>query len=126
MSYQPTKPLIEQVVENAQFIAACPSCSDGPNPGLADAPANQMGPGNNGLHKRGKWRGLPRNSWPVCDFCKGLGIVYLNRICECGYPAVLYDGKGKVWYCGHLACLSHAVWRVGLSSNNAAQSWSGL
>jgi len=120
------KPLIEQVVENAQFIAPCPACADGPNPGLADSSRNQMGPGNNGLHKRGKWRGLPRNSWPPCDFCKGLGIVYLNRICECGYPAVLYDGKRKVWYCGHLSCLDHAAWRVGLSNNNAAVAWSGL
>jgi hypothetical protein len=126
-----TKSLLEEVQENAQFVARCPACTQ--TPGLADTSRNQMGPGSNGSHKRGRWKGLPRNSMPVCRFCLGRGVVYLNRICECGMPAVVHDGKKKVWTCGADLCVGHAVWRLGtsgysVSGNNSVQSedWYGM
>lgn len=124
------KSLLEQVQENAQFVAQCPACNPH-SPGLADTPANQMGQGTNGLHKRGRWQGLPRNSMPLCRFCRGAGVVYLNRICECGMPAMLYAEKQKVWYCGWEACAQSACWRANrVQSMNGAsgpiQPWSGL
>src|SRR5713226_6720642 len=97
-----TKSLLEEVQENALFLARCPACTQ--SPGLADTPRNQMGPGNNGLHKRGRWQGLPRNGMPLCAFCKGRRVVFLNRICECGMPGVVYDVKKKVWTCGAQMC----------------------
>lgn len=105
------KSLIEQIEENANFVVPCPSCH--PNsPGLADTPANQMGQGSNGWHKRGRFAGLPRNSMPLCRFCRGGGVVFLNRTCECGMPAVLFSGKQKVWYCGAEPCATSAAWRM--------------
>lgn len=109
MTYSP-KSLIEQAVANAQVTRPCPCCSM--TPGLGDTSANQMGPGNNGVHKRGRWRGIHRNSMPLCQFCKGLKVVYLNRICECGMPGVCFDSTRKVWYCGSEPCAQHAAYRL--------------
>lgn len=96
--------LIEPVVS-----VPCPACQF--TPGLADNPTNQQGPGANGMHKRGRWKGLYRNSMPVCQLCKGRGIVYPSRICECGWPAVLYAVKQKVWCCGSENCAKYAALR---------------
>jgi len=105
-----TKSLLEEIQENASFLARCPACTQ--SPGLCDTPRNQMGPGPNGRHKRGRWKGLERSSMPVCAFCHGRKVVFLNRICECGMPAVLYDTKVKVWSCGSEMCITHAAWRL--------------
>jgi hypothetical protein len=110
------KSLLEEVQENASFVARCPACTQ--SPGLCDTNRNQMGPGGNGLHKRGRWKGLHRVSMPVCNFCQGRAVVFLNRICECGMPAVLHDDKRKVWTCGSELCISHAVWRQGASTGH--------
>jgi hypothetical protein len=109
------KSLIEQINENAQFTARCPSCQR--SPGFDDRPRNQMGPGNNGLHKRGRHEGAKRSSMPACDLCKGTGLVFLNRICECGSAAVLLDTKLKVWSCGHKTCTEQANRRLNLGGS---------
>ena len=112
------KPLLEQVEENMQAVALCPACVF--TPGLADSPENQMGQGTNGVHKRGRWKGFPRSSMPRCRFCQGSGVVYLNRICECGMPAVLYTEKQKVWYCGAEMCANAANWRANRTNMSGA------
>jgi hypothetical protein len=121
-----SKSLLEQIQENAQFVARCPACAL--TPGLADRPSNQMGPGKNGVHKRGRWRGQYRTAMPVCAFCKGAKVVFLNRICECGMPAVLLDTRRKIWYCGQTNCLEAALWRlqkIYTSSSQATHGHSG-
>jgi hypothetical protein len=112
------KSLLEEIQENAQHVARCPACIQ--QPGLGDRMDNQMGPGKNGRHARGRYKGHFRSSMPVCEFCKGSGVVFLNRICECGGPAVILDTKSRIWNCGSAICLSHALWRKGLSSSSAS------
>jgi hypothetical protein len=119
------KSLLEEVQENALYVRPCPACIQ--QPGLGDCAANQMGPGKNGKHSRGRYKGQFRMPMPVCDFCKGGGVVFLNRICECGMPAVILDTKSRIWNCGSTICLAQALWRKGLSnghSNSSQGSWS--
>jgi hypothetical protein len=116
-----TKSLLEEIQENSQFVARCPACTQ--TPGLADTAQNQMGPGKNGVHKRGRYKGQFRSSMPLCAFCKGSKVVFLNRICECGMPAVMLDVKRRIWSCGSALCVEHAAWRsVGHSSYNSADT----
>ena len=103
-----------------QLLAPCPACSA--TPGLADNPANQQGPGDTGYHKRGRYKGYPRSTMPVCRLCCGKKFVNLNHICECGMPALFYEGKLKVWYCGYESCAKAAVWRL----NRSSAQWSGI
>lgn len=119
-----TESLFEQVIKNAQWVAACPLCSDTPTPGLIDTCQNQQGPGSNGVHKRGRYKGLYRNSMPVCWLCKGLKVVYLNRVCECGSAAVIHNSEKKVWTCGSIPCVERASWRSNPVSTAAV--WDGL
>jgi hypothetical protein len=103
-----------------QLLVPCPACAM--TPGLADNPTNQQGPGSTGYHKRGRWKGFPRSAMPLCRFCWGRKIVDLNRICECGMPALVYDQKFKVWSCGFDSCVKSAVWRL----NRSPHCWDGL
>lgn len=105
-----------------EAIAACPACQF--TPGLADRPSNQQGPGSNGTHKRGRWATLARNSMPVCAFCKGRKFVYLDKICECGMPAVWYFEKMKVWCCGSDICARAAERRI--TGVGTTVHWYGL
>lgn len=104
-----SKPPLKDVQENVKNMRPCPNCTR--TPGLSDNNSNQMGPGPNGRHPRGRFRGYPRSTMPVCDFCKGLKVVFLNNICECGWPAVRWDEKEGVWSCGSQICVKSAVWR---------------
>lgn len=116
-----TKSLLEEIQECE--IAMCPGCTgpDGYPTGLADTPANQQGPGSNGRRRSGgfKWQGKARTAMPKCPLCQGEGFVFLNRICECGGPAILLDKKEKVWTCGSKACLQHAIYRKTFASGKA-------
>jgi hypothetical protein len=116
----PSKPksLLEEIQESAQHVRQCPACIQ--QAGLGDCPANQMGPGKNGKHQRGRYRGEFRMPMPVCEFCKGGGVVFLNRICECGMPGVILDKKSHVWNCGSAICLAQALWRRGNRASTPA------
>lgn len=116
---------LEDVLENARWAVRCVACLQ--QPGQADNSRNQMGPGKNGVHKRGRYKGRPRSSMALCDFCKGRRVVFLNRICECGWPAVLYERKLKVWYCGLEACAKHADYRLHKTTEIAVEAldWYG-
>lgn len=103
-----SKAPLKDVQENIANIRPCPACTH--TPGLADCMANQMGQAPNGRRRR-RHRGLYRSAMPVCDFCKGLRVVCLNRICECGYPAIIWDEDKNVWSCGLKACIASALWR---------------
>lgn len=108
-----TKSLIEDATENANWVAPCGACSDpdGRPSGLSDNMRNQQGSGPNGIHKRGRYKGHYRSSMPVCQWCHGRGVVFLNRMCECGMPAMFFSAKEKVWNCGSGTCLQKAIWR---------------
>ena len=122
-----SKPPLKDVQENIANMRACPNCSR--TPGLADGMSNQMGPGPNGRHARGRFKGYYRNAMPVCDFCKGLKVVFPNRICECGYPAVKWHEKENVWHCGSETCAKSAVWRqkhpLSSTSTSTSVDWYG-
>lgn len=104
-----SKAPLKDVQENMANMRPCPNCSR--TPGLSDCPANQMGPGSNGKHPRGRFKGYFRSTMPVCDFCKGLRVVFPNRICECGWPAVKWDEVENVWCCGSGICAKSASYR---------------
>jgi hypothetical protein len=104
-----SKAPLKDIQENIAHMRPCPNCTR--TPGLADRPDNQMGQGPNGKHPRGRFKGYYRSAMPACDFCQGLGYIFLNRICECGYPAVKWDEKDNVWTCGLQACTKSALWR---------------
>ena len=94
-----------QVAKTVRTVAPCPACAHGGSPGLVDTEQNQLGPGTNGRHKRGKWRGYERSSMALCKFCKGGGVVFLEEICECGMPAVLWHKELGFYFCGAQDCM---------------------
>jgi hypothetical protein len=104
-----SKAPLKDIQENIAHMRPCPNCTR--TPGLSDNMHNQMGPSPNGRHPRGRYKGYNRSAMPVCKFCQGLRVVFPNRICQCGFPAVRWDEKALLWSCGDGACIKAAVWR---------------
>lgn len=89
-------------------IKTCPLCG---GTGYNDTMQNQSGATrtafNRGPHI------------PLCRLCKGGKVVNLDRVCECGGPAVCQDYESKLWFCGRPECLGAAKFRAGRAKHLA-------
>jgi hypothetical protein len=72
--------------------------------GFDDTMSNQLGPG-----ERASYNG---KRMPSCWVCKGRKYVFMNKVCECGCSAVIFDATDNIWYCGRDLCKRAVKYRV--------------
>jgi hypothetical protein len=116
-------PLVDQL-ENLEHTALCQACMGS---GYDDDYGNQRGPED---HRRLKRRGVRKRkkrrecvATPLCWVCRGNRVIFTNRTCECGWPAVFWSDEKKVWSCGDQTCVDTA--RARLDGKGWSQSFPG-